>query len=112
MLIITKWFILSVAIYVASFLVSGFYVHSLYTLIAASALLGFLNIYIKPFVILLTLPFNILTFGLFTILINASLLYFVSIIFPNMYFNSFFSAILSSIIISIISILINMILQE
>ncbi|MCX8122711.1 MAG: phage holin family protein [Spirochaetes bacterium] len=101
--IIKKWFILSLAIYFASSMVSGFSADTATSIIIASALLGILNVVIKPILILITLPINLLTLGLFTFVINAVLLYLVSFMVKGIFIDSFLSALLSSIIISIIS---------
>ncbi|HOJ27800.1 MAG TPA: phage holin family protein [Spirochaetota bacterium] len=102
--IIKKWFILSLAIYLASALLNGFSADTATSIIIASALLGVLNVFIKPVLLLITLPINLLTLGLFTFIINAILLYFVSYIVKGIIIDSFLTALVASIIISIISI--------
>jgi putative membrane protein len=102
--IIKKWFILSLGIYIASALLTGFSADTATAIIVASALLGIMNVFIKPVLLLITLPINLLTLGLFTFVINAVLLYFVSWIVKGLIIDSFLTALVASIIISIISV--------
>jgi len=102
--IIKKWFILSLGIYIASALLTGFSADTATAIIVASALLGIMNVFIKPVLLLITLPINLLTLGLFTFIINAVLLYFVSWIVQGVIIDSFLTALVASIIISIISV--------
>lgn len=56
---------------VVAYVVPGISVASLYTALVAALILGLINALIKPLILLLTLPINILTLGLFTLVINA-----------------------------------------
>ena len=72
------------------------------TLVAA-AILGIVNAIIRPLLVLLTLPLNILTLGLFTFVINALMLLLTSAVVPGFVIRGFGSAILGAIVLSIIS---------
>jgi putative membrane protein len=77
-------------------------------LLLASLLLGILNAFIRPILMLLALPLLIFTLGLFTLVINALLLYFVgALLAPNFSVDNFGSAFLGAIIISVVSIALN-----
>jgi putative membrane protein len=77
-------------------------------LFIASLLLGILNAFIRPILLLMALPLLIFTLGLFTIVINALLLYFVGwLLQPAFEIDNFWWALLGSIIISIISLALN-----
>jgi putative membrane protein len=77
-------------------------------LILASFLLGLLNAFVRPILILLALPLLIFTLGLFTLVINALLLYFVGVLMgPYFQVDSFGFAFLGALIISIVSIALN-----
>ena len=82
LVIITRWLIITVAILLASQFVPGIQVDTLSTAVIAACVLGLINVFIRPIVVLLTLPLSILTLGLFYFFINAFLLklvaYFVS----------------------------------
>ena len=77
-------------------------------LFAASLLLGILNAFIRPIMMLMALPLLIFTLGLFTLVINASLLYFVHrLMGPGFEVESFGWALVGAIIISIVSVMLN-----
>lgn len=78
------------------------------SLVMASLLLGILNAFVRPILMLLALPFLIVTLGLFTWVINALLLYLVGLLLsPNFKVDSFLFAFLGALIISIVSTLLN-----
>lgn len=79
------------------------------TLIAAALVIAFLNAFIKPFLLLLTMPINVLSLGLFTLFINAFLLYFSSYIIKGFYIADFWSAFWGGLVFSIVSIILNLI---
>ena len=77
-------------------------------LLIASLLLGILNAFVRPILMLIALPLLIFTLGLFTLVINALLLYFVGVLLqPHFQVDSFGYAFLGALIISIISIALN-----
>jgi putative membrane protein len=77
-------------------------------LVLASFLLGMLNAFVRPILMLLVLPFLIVTLGLFTWVINALLLYLVGLLMaPYFDVDSFRYAFLGALIISIVSTLLN-----
>ena len=77
-------------------------------LVMASLALGILNAFVRPVLMLLALPFLIVTLGLFTWVINALLLYLVGILMaPNFQVDSFLFAFLGALIISIVSAVLN-----
>ncbi len=104
---ILRLIILAAGIFLAAFLVPGIAVAGYGAAIKAALLLGILNIFIKPVLLLLTLPINILSLGIFTLIINGLLLWLVGTVVAGFTISGFFTAILGSIIISILSILLN-----
>jgi putative membrane protein len=82
-----------------------FYVTSFWVAIGAGIVLAILNAVIKPILIIVTLPVTILTLGLFSIVINALMLEFTSILVghTNFYFSSFGVTIVVAIILSIVN---------
>jgi putative membrane protein len=77
-------------------------------LLLAALLLGILNAFVRPILMLIALPLLIFTLGLFTLVINALLLYFVGYLLkPSFYVDSFGYAFLGALIISVISIALN-----
>ena len=107
MFIITRWLIVTAAILLASWLVPGITVESVWTAIFAAAILGLINTFIKPVLIILTLPLNILTLGIFTFFLNAFLLKLVAYLIRGFEVKGFIAAFLGALIISIVSWLAN-----
>ena len=105
--IITRWLIITMAILVASRLVPGIEVDTLMTAILAAAVLGLINVFIKPVLLILTLPLSILTLGVFTFFLNALLLEFVAYFVPGFKVNNFIAAFLGSLLISVVTWLAN-----
>ena len=106
---IKSWIINTLAVLVAVTLVRGHirYGHTS-DLFIASLLLGIFNAFIRPILMLMALPLLIFTLGLFTIVINALLLYFVGwLLRPAFEIDNFGWALLGSLIISIISLALN-----
>jgi len=105
--IITRWLIITVAILLASYFVPGLKVDALSTAVIAACVLGLINIFVKPILVLLTLPLSILTLGLFYFFVNAFLLELVAHLVSGFVVKDFFSAFLGSLIISFVSWLAN-----
>jgi putative membrane protein len=72
--LIIRWLMLAVAVWVAAELVEGIHLEGRDSILAVAAILGFLNLYVRPLLVLLSLPVTVLTLGLFLIAINAALL--------------------------------------
>lgn len=84
------------------------YENKLQNLLIASLLLGILNAFVRPILMLIALPLLIFTLGLFTLVINALLLYFVGrLLQPSFSVDSFRYAFFGALIISVISIALN-----
>ncbi|MCX7796663.1 MAG: phage holin family protein [bacterium] len=98
-----RWLILTIAICLTPYVVYGISVRSFIDALIAGLVLGVLNLIIKPILQILTLPINILTLGLFTLVINAVLLEIVAWLIPGFQIASFWSAILGGLFISIVS---------
>lgn len=87
----------------AAYLLPGVGVDSLLTALVVAVVLGVLNMFIKPILVLLTLPVTILTLGLFMLVINALLILLASKIVPGFTVDGFWWAVLFSLVISIVS---------
>ncbi len=106
-----SWVINTVAVMVAVMILRGgiSYENKLENLLVASLLLGILNAFVRPILMLIALPLLIFTLGLFQMVINALLLYLVGALMqPHFQVNSFGYAFLGALIISIISIALNL----
>jgi putative membrane protein len=101
-MIIIKWLIYSVAVYFTCWLLPGINVASFWTAVVVAAVLALVNIFIKPILVLLTLPVTIITLGLFLFVINAFLLILTSWFVGGFEIANFWWALLGSLIISAI----------
>lgn len=97
-------FLNSIALIVVAYLFESFHVESFGTAILASVILAILNVFVKPILIILTLPITLITLGLFLFVINAiTLMIAQSFLSPDFAIDGFGMAILAAIIISIIN---------
>src|SRR3954470_4992633 len=92
---------------IASQLVSGINYHTFGGLVTASLLLGIFNAFLRPIMLILTLPLLLVTLGLFTFVVNALLLLLVSALVSSFHVAGFWSALFGGIIISIVSFIAN-----
>ncbi len=110
--ILLRWFILTASILAASYFVHGIEVHGFGSAFFAAAILGILNAFLRPVLIILTLPLNILTLGLFTFVINAFLLKMVSGVISGFDVRGFWPAVFGSLVISVVSWLLGSFVNE
>ena len=98
---ITRLIVVALSLWLASELIPGIKLQGGWTLIGAAILLGVVNAVVRPVLVVLTLPFTILTLGLFLLVINAAMLGLVALMFDGFAIESFWSAILGSLLVSI-----------
>ena len=91
----------ALGLWLAARLVPGMQIQGAGTLLGAAFLLGAVNAFVRPLAVLLTLPFTILTLGLFLLVINAAMLGIVAWLLEGFRLASFYSALLGSIIVSL-----------
>jgi len=101
--IIIRWLTLTLAIMLAAALIDGIAVRGFFAALGAAAILGILNAFLRPVALILTLPINILTLGLFTFAINAVMLRLTAAIVGGLYVHGFWSALLGALVISLVS---------
>jgi putative membrane protein len=103
-----SWIINTLAVLVAVYLVKGIHYQQPLDLLVASLLLGILNSFLRPILMLLALPLLIFTLGLFMLVINAVLLYFVGFLLkPHFFVDGFGAAFKGALIISLVSLVLN-----
>lgn len=106
------WLVNALALVITSYIVPGFRISDFPTALLAAVVIGLLNIFIKPILLLLTLPINLLTLGLFTFVVNALLLMLASRIVPQMMVDGFLAALLASLVISVVSTILSSLTQN
>ncbi|SRR6056297_1199794 len=105
--ILLKWLATTAAILIGAYLVPGVEVAGLWPALWVALFLGLLNVTLKPILIVLTLPINILTFGLFTFIINTLLILLISSVVQGFEISGFLNALIFSLALSIFSYLLN-----
>src|SRR3982751_22484 len=98
-----RWIATTIAVFVAAPVVGINYGDRLGCLLGASLLLGIINAFIRPVLLLLSLPLILVTLGLFILIINALMLKFVGEIAPCFKVHGFWSAFFGAILISFVS---------
>lgn len=98
-----RWAITTVAVMVAAALIGGIRYDSLGALIGAALLLGILNAFLRPILLLLTAPLIVLTLGLFIFVVNGLMLLLVNDLVHGFHVDHFGSAFWGAILISIVS---------
>lgn len=100
---LVRWLVTTIAVLVAERLLPGITCDGWGALLGASLLLGIINAFVRPVLLLLSLPFIIVTMGLFIFVVNALLLLLVSKIIPPFQVDGFWTAFFGAIIISLVS---------
>lgn len=107
--IAANWIISALALIVVANYVPGFHVNSFTTALIVAIGLGIINALIKPVILILTLPINILTLGLFTFVINALLLLLVAKLIPGFTIDGFIPALIGAVILWLISTIVHLV---
>ena len=103
MKIIISWLLYSLAIILTGWILGGVNVASFWTALWLALFLGLINVTLKPILIVLTLPINILTLGLFTLVINAVLILLAETVIKGFTVDSFWWALLFSVVLAIMN---------
>jgi len=103
MKLVFRWLLNAMALVVVANVVPGFGVDTFYTALIAALVLGLVNALIRPILLVLTLPINILTLGLFTFVLNALMVWFASTIVKGFTVEGFVPAFLAALFLWIVS---------
>lgn len=109
MKILVNWLLSGFVIFMAAYLFQdkGVHVDSFLTALVIAIVLGIINAILKPILLLLTLPINVLSLGLFTLIINAVLIMLATVFVPNFRVDSFWWAFLFGIVLSLLNWFVN-----
>lgn len=105
-----KWIINSLSIFIVAHIVKGIEVSNTAVVLVIALVLGIVNAFLRPLIILITLPINIFTLGIFTFFINGALFYLVSKIVKGFTITGYWPAFWGYILFSIISFLLSILL--
>ena len=103
MKILINWILSTLAIMVVAYVLDGVSVDTVVAGLLTALVLVAVNTFIKPVILILTLPVNILSLGLFTFVINAFLILLISKFVPGFSVDGFFAALIFSILLTIIN---------
>jgi len=106
--LILKWVLNSVALFFVMKLMSGIQIDRFQELLLATLVIGLLNAFLRPIIILLTLPVTVMTLGLFTFVINGLIFYLAAHLVPGFHVAGFGSAIVAALLYSLLSFILNM----
>ena len=112
MKLITQWLLSAAALIAVAYLYEGVVVTSFGTALLAAALLGALNLVLRPILILLTLPVTLLTLGLFLFVVNALVFWAAAGLLSGLDVRSFGAALLGSLIYSALQLAIDFVLAR
>ena len=101
--LLIRWLINAGALWLIAFMIKGIEVQSVLAALVAAAVLGIINAILRPIFIVLTLPINILTLGLFTFLLNGFMLYLTSALVRGFDVHGFWAPVFGALILSIVS---------
>jgi putative membrane protein len=102
----------AVAVIVLAKVLNGVHVDDYLTAVIVAVVLSILNVLVKPFLIILTLPITVLTLGLFLLVVNALIILLADKLIDGFSVNSIWTAILFSILLSLLQSLLHSILKE
>lgn len=101
--LLVLWLVSGLAIIITAYLLPGVRVTGFFAALVTALVLGLINAFIRPVLILLTLPLNILTLGLFTLVINALLIMLAAAIVPGFSVQGFWWALLFGLVLAVIN---------
>lgn len=103
-----RWAVTTISVWIATQSVSGLHADDAQSLVLAALTLGLLNAFLRPVLMLLSLPIMLLTLGMFTFVINAALLLLVGKIYSGFHVDNFTAAFLGGLVISVASTILNL----
>jgi putative membrane protein len=101
--VVLRIIISAVVAFALSYILSGVHIQSFVTALILAVVLGLLNIFVKPLLIILTLPITIFTFGLFLFVINALIILLAAKFVNGFRVDGFWWALLFSLLLSILT---------
>ena len=107
MFLLLKWALFALVIMLSAWLIPGIEVDGFLSALLVVVVMALINTFVKPLIVLITLPINVITLGLFIFLINAALLFLFRKITPGFEVDGFLSALLGSVVISFLGTLIS-----
>ncbi|MBO9648018.1 MAG: phage holin family protein [Variovorax sp.] len=106
MRLLIKWLLSALALLAVAYVYTGVQVTTYTSALLAAAVIGFLNMFMRPVLVVLTLPVTIVTLGLFLFVINALLFWAASGLLSGFHVDGFVAALIGSLLYSILGLII------
>ena len=110
--LIIRWVTTACALWLTSLIVKGIEVDGIGALFFAAVVLGIFNAILRPLVLIITFPINLLTLGLFTFIINGLMLKLTSDVVRGFAVHGFWSAVIGALLLSLISFALNLFISD
>lgn len=107
MILLLRWLLFALAIMLTAWLIPGIDVANFQSAMIVTVVMALINIFVRPLIVFITLPINLLTLGIFTLVINALLFMLAGYIAPGFIVDGFLSAFLGSIVLAFLGLIIN-----
>lgn len=113
---VTQWLVNAIGLALVARFVDGVGLRvdgaaeAVFAILGAAAVLGLLNLLVKPFLVLITLPVNLLSLGLFTLVINGLVLWLVAVLVPAFFIAGFWTAVWAALCFSVFTLVLNALL--
>ncbi|MCL5435656.1 MAG: phage holin family protein [Patescibacteria group bacterium] len=102
-----KVLISTLSVVLAAYLLPGVSVDNFLAALAVAVVLGLVNFFVRPLLVILTLPITVFTLGLFLLVINALMVLLVAAVVPGFAVDGFWWALLFSLVVSVVSAFLN-----
>ncbi|MDO8499754.1 MAG: phage holin family protein [bacterium] len=112
MKLLFRWLLVACTLMLVTYYVPGIFVRDIWVALIAALVLGLVNTLIRPVLLILTLPINILTVGLFTLVINALMFWLASAFVSGFFVAGFVPAFWGALIVSVVSWFVNSLLSN
>jgi putative membrane protein len=111
---LTRWFVCSLGLWIAAGLLSEsiYFQHQFGTIVLAGLVLAVINVFIRPLLVIFSLPFILFTLGLFTIIINGLTVYIASKLYHPLHITNFWAAVFAGMVIGLVNYLVTAIFKE
>lgn len=108
--ILINWIVSAMVVFSVAYIMPGVHVESFSVALVVALIFGIINAFVKPVLVILTLPITIITLGLFYFVLNALLILFVESIVPGFSVSGFLWALIFGIVLSIANTFVNKLL--
>jgi putative membrane protein len=110
--LVIRWLVSAVALYLTSLIVRGIEIQGVVPLLFAAVTIGILNAIVRPIILVFTLPLTLLTLGLFTLVVNAFMLWMASQVVIGFAVHGFWAALGGWLLMSFFTFVINLLIGE